>query len=127
MSDQNKNFERRVNRRFDVQLPLKLSSDGIKLETTTKNISCAGVYCRVNCFLPVMTKLELKMSIPIIEDNKKIEKKITTNAVIVRIDPEQELPGCDSYDIGLFFMNIKEEHCNLISRYIQQIFLASNN
>ncbi len=81
----------------------------------------------MDCFLPVMTKLEVTMSLSIIENNKKIEKTFTTNAVVVRIDPEFEQPGCDIYHIGLFFMSIKEEYRNLIVRYIQQTFLASNN
>ncbi len=127
MSEQNKNFERRVNQRFDAQLPLNIGSDGIKFETTTKNISCSGVYCKVDRFLPVMTKLQVTMKLPIIENNKKIEKSFTTNAVIVRVDPEFEQPGCGTYHIGLFFMSIKEENRDLIARYIQQTFLASNN
>ncbi len=127
MTDQNRNFERRVSQRYDTQLPLNIGTDGLELVSTTKNISCSGVYCRLNRFLPVMTKLEVKMTLPIIEDNKKIEKSFTAEAVVVRVDPEHERAGCDSYHIGIFFMNIKEEYRNLINRYIQQTFLASSN
>ena len=127
MSEQNRNFNRRVNQRYDVQLPLNIGTEGFHFESTTKNISCSGVYCQIDFFLPLMTKLEVTMNFPIIENNKKVEKTFTTNTVVVRIDPEFDQPGCDVYYIALFFMGIKEENRNLIARYIQQTFLASNN
>jgi hypothetical protein len=127
MNMENKNFERRVNQRFNAQLPLNLGAEGIDLISQTKNISCSGVYCQINRFLPVMTKLQVKMTIPVIENKKKVEKSFSTNAVVVRIDPEAEQARCECYHVGLFFMSIKEEHRSLISLYIQQTFLASNN
>ena len=127
MNDQNKNFNRRINDRFDVQLPLNIGTEGFHFESTTKNISCSGIYCHIDFFLPLMTKLEVTMNLTIIENDRKVEKNFTTNAVIVRIDPEFNQPGCEIYHIALFFMSIKEEHRNLIARYIQQTFLASNN
>ncbi|MFH1093041.1 MAG: PilZ domain-containing protein [Candidatus Omnitrophota bacterium] len=127
MNDRNKNFERRINQRYDAKLPLSLGTEGFHFESTTKNISCSGVYCQIDFFLPLMTKLEVRMNLTIIENNKKVEKIFTTNAVIVRIDPEFDKSGCEEYHIALFFMGLKEEHRNYIARYIEQTFLASNN
>ena len=127
MNEQNNNFNRRINERFEAQLPLKIGTEGFHFESTTKNISCSGVYCQIEFFLPLMTKLEITMHLTLIEDNKRIEKAFTTNAVVVRIDPEFDQPGCTVYQVALFFMGIKEEHRDLIASYIQQTFLASNN
>ncbi len=127
MNEENRSSNRRIGQRYDAQLPLNIGSGELQLKSTTKNISCSGVYCEVDRFIPVMTKLEVVMSFPIIENNKKIEKNFITNVVVVRVDPEQEQLGCDIYHLGLFFLNIKKEHSNLIARYIQQTFLASSN
>ncbi|MCK4995064.1 MAG: PilZ domain-containing protein [Candidatus Omnitrophica bacterium] len=127
MNDKNKNFERRVNQRYDVQLPLNIGTEGFQFESTTKNISCAGVYCQIDFFLPLMTKLEVTMKLSVIENDKKVEKTFMTNTVIVRIDPEYDSSGCDEYHAALFFMGLKDEYRNIIASYIQQTFLASNN
>lgn len=127
MNDKNRSFERRINQRYDVKLPLSIGTEGFKFESTTKNISCSGVYCQIDFFLPLMTKLEMTMNLPVIENDKKVEKTFTTNAVVVRIDPEYDQPGCKEYHIALFFMGLKDEYRNVISLYIQQTFLASNN
>ena len=127
MNDQGRNFDRRVNQRFDANLPLNLGTEGFHFESTTKNISCSGVYCHINFFLPVMTKLEVTMKLPLIENGKKVEKTFIVSAVVVRIDPEFDTAGCEDYHIGLFFMGIKDEHRDLIATYIKQTFLASNN
>ena len=127
MNDQNRNFERRVNERYDTKLPLNIDTEGFNFKSTTKNIRCSGIYCEIDFFLPLMTKLEVTMNLPIIENNQKVEKSFIVNTVIVRTDPEYDQPGCDVYNIALFFMGIKEEHRNLIARYIEQTFLSSNN
>lgn len=127
MNDKNKNFERRLNQRYDVKLPLNIGTEGFQFESTTRNISCSGVYCQIDFFLPLMTKLEVTMKLFIVENGKKVEKTFHTNAVIVRIEPEFDQPGCEEYHIALFFMGLKDKQRDIIARYIEQTFLASNN
>jgi len=127
MNEKNKNFEKRVNQRYNVKLPLSVGTERFQFESITKNISCSGVYCKIDFFLSLMTKLEVKMNFSVVEDNKKVEKTFTANAVIVRIDPEYDQPGCEEYHVALFFMGLKDENRDTISLYIQQTFLASNN
>lgn len=119
--------ERRIDKRFDVQLPIKIDGADFQITTDTKNISSSGIYCQVDRFLPVMTKLGLKLLIPLIENNRKVEKNINCEAVVVRIEPESTIEQVSSYQLGVFFTNIKNQDREVISRYLQHAFFAGNN
>lgn len=120
-------FEKRVNQRYDVTLPLNIGDGKELIKSTTKNISCSGLYCQVNKYIPVMTKIQIAMDLWVIENGKKAKKSLVTNAVVVRIEPEEEQPDINKYYIGLFFLGLIKEHRDLIALYIEQTFLASNN
>ena len=62
--------ERRSHPRTATNLALKICKKGLDLITETRNISCSGVYCRVNRPLPLMSKIGLTLLIPIHEKNK---------------------------------------------------------
>ena len=127
MAKENKNSERRVDKRFDVELPLEIGGTDFKIETATKNISSSGIYCQVDRFVPVMTKLALDMSIPLIENKQKIEKKFNCKAVVVRIKPKPSIEEGKAYQLGLFFVDIKDKDRQIINRYLQHAFFANNN
>ncbi|MBU1044106.1 MAG: PilZ domain-containing protein [Candidatus Omnitrophica bacterium] len=127
MSKENKNAERRVEQRFDAQLPLEIGGADFKIATATKNISPSGIYCQVDRFVPVMTKLGLNITIPLLENNKKIEKKFNCQAVVVRIQPESEIDTSNGYQLGLFFVDIKDEDKQVINHYLRHAFFAGNN
>lgn len=123
----NNSHERRIYQRFDLKLPLNISGKDFEFKTQTKNISCAGVYCQINRFMPVMTKVEITMFIPLLGRGRKTQKRIKCLCVVVRIEPEHEQRMETSYHLGLFFTKISEKERNLISEYIQQAFFAGNN
>lgn len=127
MERQDNSFERRINQRFDVQLPIDISGAGFQMSVTTKNVSCSGIYCQVDRFIPVMTKLELEMVVPLIENQKKVEKRFKCHAVVVRTEPESEREMTDYCNLGLFFTDLTEKDRNLLAIYIQQTFLRTNN
>jgi PilZ domain len=127
MSRENNHSEKRTDKRFAVQLPIQIGGSDFQITTDTKNISSSGIYCQVDRFVPVMTRLDLKMTIPLIENKRKIEKNIDCQAVVVRIQPESEVAQRDSYQLGLFFIGIKNQDRELINRYLQHAFFAGNN
>jgi len=119
--------ERRLSRRADIQLPLKIAGTGFRYTTDTKNISSSGLYCRLDRFIPLMTKLEVTMLVPVFIRNRKVEKEIICSAVVVRIEPEDEQPDGTVYYAGFFFTAIKDKDRKLIEQYVQQSFSARNN
>jgi hypothetical protein len=120
-------FERRINQRFDAHLPIDITGAGFEMSVTTKNISCSGIYCQVDRFIPVMTKLELNIVVPLIENQKKVEKQFKCHAIVVRTEPESQREMTDYCSVGLFFTDLSEKDRNLLATYIKQTFLSSNN
>ncbi|MBU1087882.1 MAG: PilZ domain-containing protein [Candidatus Omnitrophica bacterium] len=127
MPRENKNSEKRTDKRFDVELPLKIGGTDFKFVTATKNISSSGIYCNADRFIPVMTKLWLNLTIPLIENNRKIEKNLNCQAVVVRIQPESKIETVKVYQLGLFFVDIKDKDRQVINHYLQHAFFAGNN
>jgi hypothetical protein len=122
-----RNSERRVSQRLDAQLPLYIAGTGFRCATDTKNISSSGLCCQIDRFIPVMTKLELIMVVPVVVKGRKVEKELACSAVVVRIEPEHEQRSGTLYNAGVYFTNIKEKDRVLIAKYIKQIFSASMN
>ena len=127
MERQNNSFERRAYPRFSISLPIKICGTNFSFSSETKNISRTGLYCQVDRFMPVMTKLALTMFISLIIKKRKMEKEINCSVVVVRVEPEEEQEFVDKYNIGLFFTDIKDKDRDIISQYIQQAFFASSN
>ncbi len=127
MVKENSDQERRVEKRFNANLPLKIGGVDFKITTDTKNISSSGIYCQVDRFVPVMTKLGLKMSITLIENDQKVKRDVDCQAVVVRVNPESESGDTEFYQLGLFFTDIAEQDRQLINLYLQHAFFAGNN
>jgi len=127
MENYNYNSDRRFFQRFDTSLPVVIMGEDFNLEVKTKNISGGGFYCLSTRFIPLLTKFSVKMIVPLIVKNKKVKKEIECQAVVVRINPEEESPGRNSYSLGCFFSDIRDKDRKIISEYLQQIFCASRN
>ena len=127
MDNFQENQERRSFERFRARLPLKIVSDDQEFSVETKDISCGGFNCRSKLFVPVLTKLEVSMSVPLIKQGRKISRRIDCQVVVVRTDPESERESVAEYELGCFFIQIEEKDRKIISEYLQQIFCASRN
>lgn len=105
----------RVDRRFEIKLgPGAEPSD--QVATSGLNISMGGVYCEVPYYVPVMTKLATTLVLPTGPDHG--EEVLDTEMIVVWIEPEVEVPDCDSYQIGCAFLPMAEDKRSLLGRYI---------
>ncbi|MBI4844984.1 MAG: PilZ domain-containing protein [Candidatus Omnitrophica bacterium] len=127
MKKKNANLERRRSQRFATSMPLKISGEDFHLVADTKNLSSSGIYCLVERYIPVMTKVSITMFIPLIEKKVKMHKQVNCTAVVVRIEPDDESPAIKSYAVGLFFTDLKDTERNIITKYLQQLFLVGSN
>ena len=118
--------ERRAHQRLSACLPMQVSGADFHCATDTRNISFTGLYCEVDRFVPVMTKLSLQLAVPLIQNKRKIERTVKGVGVVVRIEPEE--PGMHrSYSIGLFFTDIRQSDKDIIQQYLRQALMAGNN
>lgn len=115
--------ERRRHPRFESALPLKISKKGLDVITETRNISCSGVYCRVNKPLPLMSKIGLTLLLPIQNGNKVCTEKIKCNGVVVRSEPlivKDSDTACQN--VAIFFTEIHRKDKTKIAQYVIHSF-----
>jgi c-di-GMP-binding flagellar brake protein YcgR len=110
--------ERRRYPRVYFNLPIKVSDSGFDVVTETRNISGNGAYCSINKEIEPMTKLKVILLVPIIKAGRKILKKICCKGVVVRKEHVRE-NGQNSYNIGIFFYEIKESDRRALLSYIE--------
>ena len=115
--------ERRKHPRTESALPLKISKKGLDVITESRNISCSGVYCRVNKPLPLMSKVGITLLLPIQAGNKVNTKKIRCNGVVVRSEPLiMEKADAAYQNIAVFFIDLSKKDRNKVSEYVFQSF-----
>lgn len=110
--------ERRKYLRAQKHLPLKLADKAFDIITETADISSAGIYCRVTRLLPVMSKIEVIMLVPV-KGNGRHTKKIKARGVVVRTEPVI-LRDTDKahYNVAIFFTDMSKKDQKAIETYI---------
>ncbi|MDD4954964.1 MAG: PilZ domain-containing protein [Candidatus Omnitrophica bacterium] len=117
--------EKRSYPRVTGSLALKLCADDCDLVTETKNISASGAYCAVNKSIEPMTKLSMVLLVPLNTTNHKDVKKINCKGVVVRSEHIQD-NGRQSYCLGIYFSEIKENDRRILASYISSLSKPSN-
>jgi len=112
-------FENRRHPRFILMLPLEISCGDFCLQTRTKNISCFGLYCEVDRFIPEGTEVKVSMKISLTIDQRKVKKVISCSAKVVHIDPPNPQVNVN-YNMGIEFLNLKESDKDLLLKYIHK-------
>lgn len=118
-NNSNQSFENRRHPRFILMLPLEISSGDFSLETQTKNISCSGLYCKVDRFIPKETEIKVSMKISFTIDDHKVKKTINCLAKVVRIDPPNPLRNAN-YNIGIAFSSLRTDDKDILLKYIHK-------
>lgn len=117
--------ERRESHRHDTRFSLRLGPDvgaaAEALATDGLNISMGGIYCKVPHFIPMMTKLQATLLLPVPGVGGVKEEALSADMIVVWTDPEGEVPGIDSYQIGCSFLPLEEEKKNLLRLYLDSL------
>jgi hypothetical protein len=108
--------ERRQHPRVDNNVPLKISSADADFVTETKNISCAGAYCRVSRYLEPMTKLKVLLLLPVRKGKRVTTKKVSCFGVVVRT--ENILEG-EGFNTAIFFNDIHPRDSRAIAEFVE--------
>jgi hypothetical protein len=118
-------LEEMLERRKSVRIPAKLAME-IKIggkdtsPAESINVSANGVYFSSPTFLPVLTKLEVNLSLPASGEREsgKTTRLISCEGVVVRTEPEQEQSGVSSYEIACYFTSINAKDKDVLESYI---------
>jgi c-di-GMP-binding flagellar brake protein YcgR len=114
-----------LERRKSVRIPAKLAME-IKISgkdsalAESINVSANGVYFASPAFIPVLTKLEVNLSLPSSGDDEssKSTRLILCEGVVVRIEPEEEDPAASRYQIACYFTSINDKDKDYLDSYI---------
>ncbi len=111
--------ERRKHPRVEQKIPLKIKDEGFDTISVTKNISCSGVFCQVDGYFPLLSKVKIVLLLPSEEKSKAYP--IHIEGVIVRSEPVKSSSNSNCRNIGIFFSRIKKQDITRISAYINSI------
>jgi len=109
-------IERRVHPRINKELPFKVAANGYDFSTATKNLSCAGAYCKITKYIPPFTKVMVRLNLPVKNSNGDKNYTVNCEGVIVRTEDESK----GGFNIAIFFNAIRDEQRKKISKYINQ-------
>ena len=112
-----KNFqEKRRHPRIENNVPFKIYAPDIDLVTETKNISCAGAYCKISKFLEPMTKLKITLLLPVRKGGKVSTKKLSCGGVVVRTE---NIPNSEDFFTAIFFNDILPRDAQVLAGYVK--------
>jgi hypothetical protein len=109
-------LERRKHPRVEKNVPLKLSWADADVVTETRNISCAGAYCRVSKYIEPMTRVEVTLLLPVKKGEKITTKKVTCRGVVVRTE---NIPDGEEFYTAIFFSDILPKDSRILAQFVE--------
>jgi hypothetical protein len=111
--------EKRFYPRFKLEYPFEISGSDFKIISQIKDISCGGMFCQTNKFIPLHTRVNIRMHLPLVINKKRVEKKLSCQAEISRIDPPVQ-EAEKKYNLGIRFSDVSEADKALILKFLKQ-------
>jgi hypothetical protein len=118
--------ERRRSQRVSACLPLTIhveaegGQDGDVPDLETINISASGVYFRTRRYLAPMTKLAMGLELAVggTRERPTEHALVQCQGLVVRVQPEEELPQGAEYEVAVFFTWIEPEGQSILHDHI---------
>ena len=112
--------ERRTHPRTKTELQLQVTPEkgGVVARVIASNISMGGLYCTSMADFPEMTRLEVRLMLPLVNGHRGESEPLDVEAVVVR---RREIPssnGDPRFELGLFFTNLDDNARETISRFL---------
>lgn len=108
-------LERRRSIRVAESLPFKIGHHGYEIEAVTLNIGLHGAMCLVDKDIPMMTQLNIGLSLPSASGASGRVKKIRLKGVVVRKDRS---PQTGRFCIAVFFSECKPADQKTLEKFI---------
>jgi hypothetical protein len=90
---------------------------GVFAEMQTENLSVGGVYCSSSQDFPEMTKLAVRLRLPM-NDRRLSVATVEAEAVVVRRELVRAADGDPQYRLALFFTNMDDRSSDLLTDYL---------
>jgi hypothetical protein len=115
--------QRKERRRFprikDENISVQLSGEGFNAITQSLDVSASGIYCKTDRHIPVMTRVQVVLSLP---GRTKTSSPTTMNidGVVVREHPVKKDGRIQHYDVAIFFNTLLPREREKLIQYISR-------
>lgn len=115
--------EKRRYLRLKKRIPLYLKDEQFDSIAYTRDISQRGALCELNYQIPLMSKLEIKLLLPSLENGKETLNQIRCLGVVVRSQPVVKNTSA-FYDTAIFFTKLTKTNEKKIAQYVERNVLS---
>lgn len=117
--------DRRAHPRYETRLELQGTREegGQVARMEASNLSLGGLYCTTTCDFPEMTRLAVRLMLPIAgsEGNGEFEP-VDLEAVVVRHRRlDSPSGGAERFELGLFFTGVGDEERRQLADYLYRL------
>ncbi|MCK5450673.1 MAG: PilZ domain-containing protein [Candidatus Omnitrophica bacterium] len=103
----------------DKNISVKLFGGGISTITQSLDVSASGIYCKIVKRVPIMTKVQVLLSLP---GKTKGAAPVTMDidGVVVREHPVKKDGKIKHYDVAIFFNTLMPKERECLIKYINR-------
>lgn len=115
--------ERRAHERLSTNIAIEGKPDqgDVVARMVTRNLSLGGLYCTSTTDFPEMTRLAVRLMLPLSGDEAGAEADpVDLEAVVVRREKAPASNGGDRFDLALFFTNVDEATRSRLQTFIDR-------
>ena len=115
--------EKQERRKFprikDTHVGVELSGEGFNTITQSLDVSASGIYCKVDRHIPVMTRVEVILTLPG-RTKSGSAVKMDIEGVVVREHPVKKEGKIQFYDVAIFFNMLMPKERQKLIEYINR-------
>ena len=113
--------DRRVHKRHATNLTVQGTPDqgGVVARMIARNLSIGGLYCTSTTDFPEMTRLAVRLMLPLKENGNETEP-VDLEAVVVRREQLASTRDEPRFEFALFFTGVDEETKGQLERFLRQ-------
>lgn len=102
--------ERRAHQRIDTTVELQGTPEegGVVARMVASNVSAGGLYCTSTADFPEMTRLSVRLMLPVDQSRPGETRALDLEAVVVRREKVNSQTGEARFRLGLFFTKIDD-------------------
>ena len=114
-----KKERRKYPRIKDKDISVQISGGGFDALTQSLDVSASGIYCKVKQHIPVMTRLQIVLSLP---SKRKSARPIILNVegIVVREHPVLIDGHVEHFDVAIFFNSLLPKERDVLINYISE-------
>jgi hypothetical protein len=113
--------DRRRHERHPAEIQVHGSPEdgGVVARMVTRNLSLGGLYCTSTKDFQEMTRLAVRLMLPVNGSGGETESPLDIEAVVVRREELPSINGDPRYDLALFFTDLKTSARDHLRRFLE--------